>query len=310
MSEERLGLMSSGAYEDDGDAVIEMDRLPPRWADVSNQVTEILADISRKSQKLEKLHQKHVLPGFDDDEPKKEEEAEIERLTQEITRGFHDCQKAIQRVEQMVRESKKQGGISKGEETMARNIQISLAGRVQEVSAGFRKKQSTYLKKLRTLGGMSTAMERSSSPTYSNYATDPSLMESDADKSYSQSTLQQSQRHLTSNDSAIAQREREIADIAQGIIELADIFKELQGMVIDQGTMLDRIDFNVERMAVDVKAAAKELTVATGYQKKTTKRKFILLLLLLVVGMFILVLVKPKRHRKEVPQVVAEPLPP
>lgn len=308
-SEERLGLMSSGAFDDDGDAVIEMDRLPPRWADVSDEVTEILADISSKSQKLEKLHQKHVLPGFDDEESKKAEEAEIERLTQDITRGFHDCQKAIQRVDQRVRESKQQGGISRGEETMARNIQISLAGRVQEVSAGFRKKQSTYLKKLRSLGGMRTPMERTSS--YSNYATDPSLLESDADKSYSQSTLQQSQPHLSSNDGAIAQREREIADIAQGIIELADIFKELQSMIIDQGTMLDRIDYNVERMAVDVKAADKELTVATGYQKKTTKKKLILLLVLLVVGMFILLLVKPKKHRDDAPSpALAEPLPP
>jgi syntaxin 16 len=48
----------------------------------------------------------------------------------------------------MVRESKQQGRISKGEETMARNIQISLAGRVQEASAGFRKKQSAYLKSM------------------------------------------------------------------------------------------------------------------------------------------------------------------
>jgi syntaxin 16 len=147
-SSERQGLMSAGAFEDDGDAVIEMDLLPPRWADVSDEVTELLTDIAGKSVKLEKLHQKHVLPGFDDEEVKKTEEGEIEKLTQDITRGFHECQKAIQKVEQMVRESKQQGGISKGEETMARNIQISLAGRVQEASAGFRKKQSAYLKSM------------------------------------------------------------------------------------------------------------------------------------------------------------------
>ncbi|EHL02508.1 putative T-SNARE affecting a late Golgi compartment protein 2 [Glarea lozoyensis 74030] len=84
-------------------------------------------------------------------------------------------------------------------------------------------------------------------------------MESDADKSYSESALQMTaQKQLTSNDAAIMQREREIMDIAQGIIELADIFKELQSMIIDQGTMLDRIDYNVERMATDVKAADKD----------------------------------------------------
>lgn len=32
-------------------------------------------------------------------------------------------------------------------------------------------------------------------------------------------------------------------------------------MVIDQGTMLDRIDYNVERVVVNVKAAEKELTI-------------------------------------------------
>lgn len=145
-SEERRGLMSAGAFEDDGDVVIEMDLLPPRWADISDEVTEYLTAIAGKSLTLEKLHQKHVLPGFDDEEVKRSEEGEIERLTQDITKGFHDCQKAIQRVEHMVRDSKDHGGISKGEETMARNIQISLAGRVQEASAGFRKKQSAYLK--------------------------------------------------------------------------------------------------------------------------------------------------------------------
>lgn len=138
--------MSAGAFEDDGDAVIEMDLLPPRWADISDEVTEYLTDIAKRSVKLEKLHQKHVLPGFDDEDVKKNEEAEIEHLTQDITRGFHDCQKAIKRVENIVKESRNSGGISKGEEVMARNIQISLAGRVQEASAGFRKKQSAYLK--------------------------------------------------------------------------------------------------------------------------------------------------------------------
>jgi syntaxin 16 len=150
---------------------------------------------------------------------------------------------------------------------------------------------------------MTPPMDRASTPLYNNY-TDPSLMESDADKSYSQSAiLQTSQKQLTSNDAAIMQREREITEIAHGIIELADIFKELQTMIIDQGTLLDRIDYNVEKAFVDIKAADKELTVATGYQKKSVKRKIILLLLLLIVGMIILLSVKPKRRSSEPNQV-------
>ena len=137
--------MSGATYEDDGDAIIEMDLLPPRWMDIQNEVGDVLADVTLKSAKLDKLHQKHVLPGFDDEEVKKGEEWEIEKLTQEITRGFHECQRAIQRIEKMVKEAQALGSLSKGDETMARNVQIALASRVQEVSASFRKKQSNYL---------------------------------------------------------------------------------------------------------------------------------------------------------------------
>lgn len=145
--------------------------------------------------------------------------------------------------------------------------------------------------------GVGTTGERVSTSQPPTTYMDPSMLESDADRSFSQSTLQATQRKLLqSNDAAIIQREREIEDIAQGIIELADIFRDLQNMVIDQGTMLDRIDYNVERMATDVKEADRELKVADGYQKKTTKRKIILLLLIIIAGLFILLLIKPKRH--------------
>ncbi|CAK7217939.1 t-SNARE affecting a late Golgi compartment protein 2 [Sporothrix bragantina] len=309
--EDRRGLLSPDAFYDgndelggnSGDAVIEMDLLPPRWADISDEVTEILGEVARQSQLLDRLHQKHVLPGFNEDEAaKRAEENEIERLTQAITRGFHDCHACIQRVDHMVRESKSAGTLSRADETMAKNVQISLASRVQEASANFRKKQSAYLKKLKGFSG--AGIDRTSTPvggastSGSNYAADPSLLESDADRSYSQWALQATtqQKQLHSNDAMIVQREREIEDIAQGIIDLSDLFRDLQNMVIDQGTMLDRIDYNVENMNTDVKAADRELNVASGYQKKTTKRKIILLLMLIVAGMIILLIIKPKKH--------------
>ncbi|KOS17245.1 t-SNARE affecting a late Golgi compartment protein 2 [Escovopsis weberi] len=301
--DDRRGLLSpgaGGAFDDDGDAVIEMDLLPPRWGDVSDEIAELLADIAAKGLRLDKLHQAHVLPGFDDDEAKKSEELQIERLTQDVTRGFHQCHHAIQKIEQMVREARQAGTISNAEETMAKNIQISLATKVQEASAAFRKKQSAYLKKLRDMGGfgaLSPSGDRSQSPFPSISYADSVLQESDADRSFSQSTLKvaMQQKTLHSNDSAIAQREREIEDIAQGIIELSDLFRDLQTMIIDQGTMLDRIDYNVERMNTDVKEADKELTIAQGYQKRNIKRKVILLLLILIAGLIILLVIKPKK---------------
>lgn len=145
--EDRRGLLSPGADRDDvsdsGDAVIEMDLLPPRWADVSDEVNEMLATIARKSVMLDRLHSKHVLPGFDDN--RSAEEGEIERLTTDITAMFHKCQDRIRTIPEMA-------GAGKADESMARNIQVALATKVQESSTMFRKKQSAYLKSERPSG--------------------------------------------------------------------------------------------------------------------------------------------------------------
>ena len=286
--------------EDNGDAVIEMDLLPPRWLDIQDEITQHLSSIAGQMKKLDQLHAKHILPGFDDEAVKAREEREIEALTNYVTKGFNACQRAIKRIDSMLRQQSSQSG---ADETMAKNLQISLATRVGEVSTLFRKKQSAYLKKLRTLGGMSSPAfgeGRSGTPSLAqNPYTDPAMMEEEADRSSAQSTLQQTaQVRLRKGvmDTAIVQREREIEKIAQGVIDLSNIFQELNSMVIDQGSLLDRIDYNVERTVEHLEKAEKELVVATKYQRKGTRRLLILLLILLVVGMFILLLLKPKRR--------------
>ena len=62
---------------------------------------------------------------------------------------------------------------------------------------------------------------------------------------------------------AITQRDREVTSIAESITDLADLFKDLSGLVIDQGTLLDRIDYNIETMASEMQAAVGELNTAT-----------------------------------------------
>jgi syntaxin 16 len=51
-------------------------------------------------------------------------------------------------------------------------------------------------------------------------------------------------------DAIVNERDQEIERIASSIEELAHVMKHLADLVIDQGTVLDRIDYNMDQ-AVD-----------------------------------------------------------
>lgn len=86
---------------------------------------------------LESLHRKHLLPGFDD---RGGEEYSIEKTSDEIMNLFSSCQKKIKSIPNS---SNNQATI------VGKNIQTSLATKLQETSASFKKVQSDYLNKLK-----------------------------------------------------------------------------------------------------------------------------------------------------------------
>ena len=60
-------------------------------------------------------------------------------------------------------------------------------------------------------------------------------------------------------------RNREVLEIARSIASLAELFKDLSNMVIDQGTILDSVEYNLERTNTYLQDAEKDLVVATKY---------------------------------------------
>ncbi|CAB4378945.1 unnamed protein product [Rhizophagus irregularis] len=265
---EQAGLIESS------DHVIELTVLPPKWIDIVDEVDDDIDQIKNLLPTLESLHKKHILPGFDD---RTKEEKEIERLTDEITHLFQQCQSKIKRIA-----NESLSSIAPNQErAMSKNIQTSLASKLQELSSSFRKQQASYLKKLK-------GRESKGSKFFLIESNDSN--EDDLELGFTSSQL----ARVESSEAVISQREREIIEIAKSIHTIAEIFRELQSLVIDQGTLLDRIDYNVEQMSVNVKSAVRELDKGAQYQKKTRNRKIILLLLLLIFGLIIILIFKPR----------------
>lgn len=86
-------------------------------------------------------------------------------------------------------------------------------------------------------------------------------------------------------------REQEVTKIVKSILDLNDIFKDLAGMVQEQGTVLDRIDYNVEQTQTRVTEGYKQLQKAEVYQRKNRKMYCILILAGITLLMMILLII-------------------
>ncbi|KAF4620810.1 hypothetical protein D9613_000692 [Agrocybe pediades] len=266
---------------------IDVPSLPPQWVDISDQVEQILANTEANIHALDKLHAKHVLPGFSD---RSQEERDIEDLTTQITKDFRRCQSLIQRIPHVFPPNSQQ---STHETRAGKNVQRGLAAKVQDLSATFRKKQRVYMDKLQGHATKNQDLLLASGAISLKGSDGMSAV--DDDIRAASHTRQQSLVHADSTHQLQA-RDRELTEIANSIASLAELFKDLSVLVIDQGTLLDSVEYNIEQTAVQMEDAVQELTVATRYQKNTGKRKCIFLLLLIIFGLIIVLIFKPKRH--------------
>jgi syntaxin 16 len=74
--------------------------------------------------------------------------------------------------------------------------------------------------------------------------------------------------------------------------DLAQIMKDLSALVIDQGTIVDRIDYNVQNVSTSVEEGYKQLQKAERTQREGAMVKCATILLVLCLIMIVLLILK------------------
>ena len=215
-------------------------------------------------------------------------EMKIENMTGDITDKFIYAERLLMKVGMA---TKKCGG---EEALIGANVQRSLAKKLQELSADFRQKQRKYLSDVQSQ--KSGALKE----TEMKFGID--LNETNQEYGVNSNDVvngnNNGQQQLALVDDltqAVQSRDKEIAQIASSIQELGTIFKELAVLVIDQGTILDRIDYNMETVVESTKEGIKHLEKAEKSQKNARPMKCIMCLSMTI---FVLLLILILKHRR------------
>ena len=88
-------------------------------------------------------------------------------------------------------------------------------------------------------------------------------------------------RLVQDNTLQIEQREREITAIVQSLSDINEMYQDLATMVLEQGTIIDRIDYNIEQAQHKVGQGVQQLEKVT---RTTTKTICVLMQLLMFVS--------------------------
>ncbi|AQZ10998.1 TLG2 (YOL018C) [Zygosaccharomyces parabailii] len=289
-------------------AIKGSEALPPSFVDLTQDVDENLDEVDRLMVQLSKLYRKNALPGFED---KSHDEKEIESLSFQLIQLFQRCYNVMKNL-QVIDEEQQYGGrsLQRDDLVILENLRKRYAQKIQVQSNKFRVLQNNYLKFLN---------KDDSKPVFpKSEGTSQLLLEEEEVErgqnrdieAYSRQTLQ---KQKSANEQATQQflreRDEEITQLAKGVLEVSVIFREMQELIIDQGTIVDRIDYNLENTVIDLKSADRELKQATRYQKSTQKCKVIFLLTLCVVALFMFVMLKPHGGSKTVKVHTEAPAP-
>lgn len=223
--------------------------LPPAWVDVSEEISSNVQRARMKMVELAKAHAKALMPSFGDG---KEDQRMIEGLTQEITGLIRKSEKKLQRLAA--------AGPSE-DSNIRKNVQRSLATDLQNLSMELRKKQSTYLKRLRQQKEGQDGVDLEMNLNGGRSIIDDDNLDDMVFNEHQMAKLKRSEAFTV-------EREREIQQVVESVNELAQIMKDLSVLVIDQGTIVDRIDYNIQNVATTVEEGLKQLQKAERTQKR------------------------------------------
>ena len=229
------------------------------------KVNNILDELLTNFASLKSFQQERIKPKFvDEDIQNKKIDGEIDKLIIKMMKKIKFCEALTK----MIKEKKSE--VNTSLEKVKNNIKIFLTTKIQNFSNEFRQNQQQYLKYLKDMGIIIYSNEDKNNKSQSL------LNDNDDEK----------KNFLYTKDDdvniQIKKRDEDIDILVKSINELSGIFKDLQNIVQEQGTILDRIDYNINISYENSQEGLKNLKKAEQHNNESCFRNAILLLFFII----------------------------
>ena len=215
---------------------------------------------------MQEKQQQRLIPKFDDEENKKLNKS-IKELSAEMTLELKDCQKILKEIIADKTDEDDTFLNNLNSKQIKQNMKQNIITKINEFTKKFKLNQELYNNK------------------FNDFVIDEDI----ANKSFSMKKNDE-EENKNSNDflstqenySQLRKRDQDLTNLLNSVNELAQIFKDMQTLVKEQGTILDRIDYNIEVASTNISKGKKNITKADKYMKNNCFRNVIIVLIVII----------------------------
>ena len=215
---------------------------------------------------MQNEQQKRLVVNFNDDE--------INKINKNITKIIITISSQLRTVDKLIKTFAQQNIDINNNNSILHNIKLNmkqcLFNKLSEFTKKFKLNQEINKQKYKELIGEedptfqlknSTTIDTNNNDT--NNTVDNFLM-------------------TTDNNLNLIKRNNDLDNLLNSVNDLADIYKDMQTLVMEQGSILDRIDYNIDVASSNVSSGKKNIEKADKYQKNNCFRNVIIILIVCI----------------------------
>ena len=222
---------------------------------------------------MQEKQQQRLIPKFDDEENKKLNKS-IKELSSEMTLELKDCQKILKEI---INDKTDEDDININNinnKQIKQNMKQNIITKINDFTKKFKLNQELYNNK------------------FNHFVIDEEI----TNKSFSTKKSEENNSNdflsTQENNSQLRRRDQDLTNLLNSVNELAQIFKDMQTLVMEQGTILDRIDYNIDIASTNVSKGKKNITKADKYMKNNCFRNVIIILIVIIFIEALLIILK------------------
>ncbi|CBH14727.1 QA-SNARE protein putative [Trypanosoma equiperdum] len=280
---------SQGLLQEDRGASTFSTFVAPLWMQKMDEVRELQRKIRKHMESLEKLWRNNLKIEFSSSRDEGREEMDIERLRVSIDNLFKQSEKVVNELEvAYMRELPDEG--TDAELSILRNVKMCLVNELSNIGKLYRESERRYVMDLKKQQSVAKRWGNSERQRVIEQE-----LETDAvmNRCLQKGMSQEQVEAMLLNQQLADERVKEFEHIYTSIKSMHEMFSDMKTLVIEQGAVLDRIDYNMSITHERVQSGRAELEKAAEYQEAGLfKTCFLFLVVTIFVLLFILLFQK------------------